>query len=194
MGSHLLLLFSFVFFIVLYFLLLLIYSTYFKRKDHVLKKMLEEIVVFGNENNSSKGFVLEKSIVALCLVCVVPLSAIAILCILLFPSLTFGRYCFFGLSFIFFTLGTLAVFGDYFLSTLVIDGKWIYIRCLKTLFQPRVIEMDGSQEYEEIKTGPFMLYVKHYFASIRIGSSSFIIMNIKNKKKLRDVFESMKAV
>lgn len=193
MSGHVFFLISYMVFVVLYILFLLIYSTYFKKSDDTLSKMLQNIADAGNGEEVSRSFVLEKSMVALSFVCLSPLFSIMFLCALLFASLTVAKFCLDLFCFILFAFGSLAFFGDYFLSVLVIENNKIYIRCLKTLFRPLVVQIDGSQKYQEINVGPFMLYVKYYFASIWLGSSSFVIMNVKNKKQLRTIFEIINA-
>jgi len=169
---------------------LFLYSIYLNERDDGMKKMIARAKSVNAMKNEHISFVLEKSAFAFCFIFIFPLFSIFFFSMLLFRDYGFIKELSGLVVFVCMTVGTVVAFSDYFLAMIVIVDNRMYIRCLKTLFNPVIIQIDGSQKYEHINTGPYSLYSSRYMASVRANSKSFVFMNVKNKKQLLDVLES----
>lgn len=172
-------------------ILLYIYSVYTNKKDLKLKEMLAEANSAGR--NVDEVFILEKSFVAICFMFIMSLYSIGFLASLLFFNHSFLKTSMYLFAFIACALGFVSAFCDYFLSMIVISKCRMYVRCLTTLYRPIVVALDGRYRYEDIRTGMFGLYIARYAASISMPSGSYVVMNVNNKKQLRDVLNRINS-
>ncbi|EFL52359.1 hypothetical protein DesfrDRAFT_0848 [Solidesulfovibrio fructosivorans JJ]] len=172
---------------------LFLYSIYLNESDDEMKKMIVRAKLVNTLEDKRMFFVLEKSTFAFCFIFIFPIFSLFFFCMLLSHDYKFLKELLGWFAFLCMTVGSLISFSDYFLSMIVIDGRCVYIRCLKTLFRPVVVQFDGAQRYESVNTGPYSWYSTRYMVSVRSNSKSFVFMNVKNKKQLRDVLESFGA-
>ncbi|EFL52341.1 hypothetical protein DesfrDRAFT_0830 [Solidesulfovibrio fructosivorans JJ]] len=166
-------------------ILLYIYSAYTNKNDLELKEMLAEANSAGR--NIDEVFILEKSYAAICFMCIMPLFSVGFMSALLFFDHGFWKMFMYVSALIAFMIGSVSAFCDYFLSMIVISKCRMYVRCLKTLYRPVVVALDGRYRYEAIHAGMFGLYMTRYTVSISMPSGSYVVINVNNKKQLRDV-------
>ncbi|UJX39282.1 hypothetical protein K9F62_11125 [Desulfovibrio sp. JY] len=172
-------------------ILLYIYSVYTNKSDLKLKEMLAEANSAGR--NIDEVFVLEKNFAAICFMCIGPMFLVVFLSALLFFDHTIMKTIMYIFAFVMFALGSVSAFCDYFLSMIVISKRRMYVRCLQTLYRPVVVVLDGRYRYEDIRTSMFGLYMARYAASISMPSGSYVVINVNNKKQLRDVLNRINS-
>ena len=124
-------------------------------------------------------FVLEKSFAALCFMCILPLSAIGFLSSILLIDHSFWKTAGYVFAFIMTIVGSVSVFCDYFLSMIIIVNGNMYIKCVKTLFRPVVVKLDGA-------------YAR-YMVSISMPSGSYMVTNSNNKSQLRNTLNHINS-
>ncbi|UJX39283.1 hypothetical protein K9F62_11130 [Desulfovibrio sp. JY] len=180
----------FVIVVFIYALLLFLFSVYLNKTNDAMKQVEGRIKL--KRVNDDKSFVLKKSIFAFCFTCLAPVMAIVFLHMALGFKQDSSKFFVNLFMFTLMAIGTAIFFGDYFLSMMVISNGSMYVRCFSTLFRTKVIQLDGGQRYESLSAGPFF-YASCYMVGVRSNSKSFVFMNVKNKKQLRDVLESFGA-
>ena len=174
-------------------ILLYIYSIYLNKKDVKLKEMLFEVAYHEKSVGSDAVFVLEKSFAALCFMCILPLSAIGFLSSILLVDHSFWKTAGYMFAFIMTIVGSVSVFCDYFLSMIIIVNGNMYIKCVKTLFRPVIVKLDGAYRYEDIPVGLFGLYSSTYMVSISMPSGSYMVTNANNKSQLRNTLNHINS-
>jgi len=185
MGSKIIYLLCYSLCIPVYIVLLYLYSIYSNKNDLKLKEMLEEANSVGKKNGNV--YVLEKSTAAICFMCIAPIFSVIFLSTFLFFGHTIMKTIMYVFAFVMFALGSVSVFCDYFFSMIVISNRRMYVRCLQTLYRPIIVVLDGRYRYEDIRTGMYGIYMTRYAASISMPSGSYVVINVNNKKQLRDV-------
>jgi len=169
--------------------LLFFYSVHVINNDTVLKDMLSAA---ADSTDKSRVFILEKSFAAQCFLCLLPLFSLLFLSAVLFSNYSTQKKSTYAIFLIFFLLGSVNSFLDYFLSRIVIVNGLMYIRCLKTRYKPVVITLDDKCKYEEVNTGAFGLFASRYVVSISTPLGS-CVTNADNKTQLIETLNRINA-